>query len=40
VSRGEAFLLQGGDCAESFDDFGQAPVESTFRVILQMAGRS
>ena len=37
VSRGEAFLLQGGDCAESFDEFGQDPVESTFRVILQMA---
>ena len=25
VSRGEAFLLQGGDCAESFDEFGQEP---------------
>ncbi|TFY97096.1 class II 3-deoxy-7-phosphoheptulonate synthase [Ramlibacter humi] len=37
VSRGEAFLLQGGDCAESFDEIGQAPVEATFRVILQMA---
>ncbi|RYF83370.1 MAG: 3-deoxy-7-phosphoheptulonate synthase class II [Comamonadaceae bacterium] len=37
VSRGEAFLLQGGDCAESFEDLGQASVESTFRVILQMA---
>jgi len=37
VSRGEAFLLQGGDCAESFDEPGQEPVESTFRVILQMA---
>jgi 3-deoxy-7-phosphoheptulonate synthase len=37
VSRGEAFLLQGGDCAESFDVVGQEPVESTFRVILQMA---
>ena len=37
VARGEAFLLQGGDCAESFDDLGQATVESTFRVILQMA---
>jgi len=37
VARGEAFLLQGGDCAESFDDFGQEAVESTFRVILQMA---
>ncbi|WP_218135271.1 3-deoxy-7-phosphoheptulonate synthase [Variovorax sp. YR216] len=28
VSRGEAFLLQGGDCAESFDELGQVPVES------------
>ncbi|MDM0026729.1 class II 3-deoxy-7-phosphoheptulonate synthase [Variovorax saccharolyticus] len=37
VSRGKSFLLQGGDCAESFDEFGQEPVESTFRVILQMA---
>ncbi|MBE7940871.1 MULTISPECIES: class II 3-deoxy-7-phosphoheptulonate synthase [Ramlibacter] len=37
VARGEAFLLQGGDCAESFDALGQASVESTFRVILQMA---
>ena len=37
VARGEAFLLQGGDCAESFDEFGQDAVESTFRVILQMA---
>ena len=37
VARGEAFLLQGGDCAESFDELGQMPVESTFRVILQMA---
>lgn len=37
VSRGQAFLLQGGDCAESFEELGQMPVESTFRVILQMA---
>jgi 3-deoxy-7-phosphoheptulonate synthase len=37
VARGEAFLLQGGDCAESFEEFGHEPVESTFRVILQMA---
>ncbi|MDP9607506.1 UNVERIFIED_ORG: 3-deoxy-7-phosphoheptulonate synthase [Variovorax paradoxus] len=37
VARGEAFLLQGGDCAESFSELGQMPVESTFRVILQMA---
>jgi 3-deoxy-7-phosphoheptulonate synthase len=37
VARGEAFLLQGGDCAESFDEFGHEAVESTFRVLLQMA---
>ena len=37
VSRRQAFLPQGGDCAESFSEFGQAPVASTFRVILQIA---
>ncbi len=37
VSRGEAFLLQGGDCAESFDQFGAATVRDTFKVLLQMA---
>ena len=37
VARGEAFLLQGGDCAESFDDLGEAAVRETFRVLLQMA---
>ncbi len=37
VARGEAFLLQGGDCAESFDDLGADTVRDTFRVILQMA---
>jgi 3-deoxy-7-phosphoheptulonate synthase len=37
VSRGEAFLLQGGDCAESFDQFGAANVRDTFKVLLQMA---
>ena len=37
VARGEAFLLQGGDCAESFDDLGSDTVRDTFRVILQMA---
>lgn len=37
VARGEAFLLQGGDCAESFDDLSESTVEATFRVILQMA---
>jgi 3-deoxy-7-phosphoheptulonate synthase len=37
VARGEAFLLQGGDCAESFDDLGSDTVRDSFRVILQMA---
>ena len=37
VARGEAFLLQGGDCAESFEDLGADTVRDTFRVILQMA---
>ena len=37
VARGEAFLLRGGDCAESFDDLGSDTVRDTFRVILQMA---
>ena len=37
VSRGEAFLLQGGDCAESFDQFGAGQVRDFFKVMLQMA---
>lgn len=37
VAGGEAFLLQGGDCAESFEDLGADTVRDTFRVILQMA---
>ncbi len=37
VSRGEAFLLQGGDCAESFEQFGAGSVRDTFKVLLQMA---
>jgi 3-deoxy-7-phosphoheptulonate synthase len=37
VSRGEAFLLQGGDCAESFAEFGADNIRDTFRVLLQMA---
>lgn len=34
---GRAFLLQGGDCAESFKEFTSANIRDTFRVILQMA---
>ncbi len=37
VSRGEAFLLQGGDCAESFAEFGADGIRDTFKVLLQMA---
>ena len=37
VSRGEAFLLQGGDCAESFEEFSADNIRDTFKVMLQMA---
>ena len=37
VASGQAFLLQGGDCAESFKEFSAANVRDTFRVLLQMA---
>ena len=37
VTRGEAFLLQGGDCAESFKEFHPNNIRDTFRVLLQMA---
>lgn len=37
VSQGRAFLLQGGDCAESFAEFHPDAIRDTFRVLLQMA---
>ncbi|MEM8914643.1 MAG: 3-deoxy-7-phosphoheptulonate synthase class II [Pseudomonadota bacterium] len=37
VAEGEAFLLQGGDCAESFAEFHPDKIRDTFRVLLQMA---
>ncbi|MEL6420579.1 MAG: 3-deoxy-7-phosphoheptulonate synthase, partial [Pseudomonadota bacterium] len=37
ASRGEAFLLQGGDCAESFEQFSADMIRDTFKVMLQMA---
>ena len=37
VSRGDAFLLQGGDCAESFAEFAADGIRDTFKVMLQMA---
>src|SRR5256885_13064988 len=37
VGEGKAFLLQGGDCAESFAEFHPDNIRDTFRVLLQMA---
>jgi 3-deoxy-7-phosphoheptulonate synthase len=37
VTEGNAFLLQGGDCAESFADFNTLNIQDTCKVILQMA---
>ena len=37
VANGNAFLLQGGDCAESFSDFNPNNIRDSFKVILQMA---
>ena len=37
ASKGEAFLLQGGDCAESFEQFSADSIRDTFKVMLQMA---
>ncbi len=36
AGRGEAFLLQGGDCAESFADFNAATIKNLFKLMLQM----
>ena len=37
VANGKAFLLQGGDCAESFAEFSANNIRDSFKVILQMA---
>lgn len=37
VAEGNAFLLQGGDCAESFKEFHPNNIRDTFKVMLQMA---
>ena len=36
AGRGEAFLLQGGDCAESFSDFNAKSIKNLFKLMLQM----
>ena len=37
VAAGKAFLMQGGDCAESFAEFHADNIRDTFKVLLQMA---
>src|ERR1700761_8866709 len=37
AAEGKAFLLQGGDCAESFKEFRADNIRDTFRLLLQMA---
>lgn len=37
ASLGQGFVLMGGDCAESFDEFSVNHIRDTFRVLLQMA---
>ncbi|MCC2616072.1 3-deoxy-7-phosphoheptulonate synthase class II [Aestuariibacter halophilus] len=37
VAEGNGFLLQGGDCAESFSEFNAPKIRDTFKVLLQMA---
>jgi len=37
VAEGRAFLLQGGDCAESFKEFHPNTIRDTFRILLQMS---
>ena len=37
AGRGEAFVMQGGDCAEAFDQFSADAIRDTFKVMLQMA---
>ena len=37
AQRGERFLLQGGDCAESFDDCTGEPIANKLKILLQMS---
>jgi len=37
VAQGKAFLLQGGDCAESFSEFHADNIRDTFKALMQMA---
>lgn len=37
AAQGKAFLLQGGDCAERFEDCARAPIEAKLKILLQMS---
>jgi 3-deoxy-7-phosphoheptulonate synthase len=37
AARGDAFVLQGGDCAESFDDCRSDPIAGKLKILLQMS---
>ncbi len=37
ASRGDAFVLQGGDCAESFDDCASEPIAAKLKILMQMS---
>ncbi|MBL4589641.1 MAG: 3-deoxy-7-phosphoheptulonate synthase class II [Alphaproteobacteria bacterium] len=37
VANGKSFILQGGDCAESFAEFSASKIKNTFKVLLQMS---
>ena len=37
VQKGEAFYLQGGDCAESFNELNPNTIRDTFKLLLQMS---
>ena len=37
AARGETFVLQGGDCAESFDDCRPEPITAKLKILLQMS---
>ena len=37
AARGEAFLLQGGDCAERFQDCSRLSIENKLKILLQMS---
>ncbi|PJE79442.1 Phospho-2-dehydro-3-deoxyheptonate aldolase [invertebrate metagenome] len=37
ATQGKAFLLQGGDCAESFMEFSSGNIRNTFKILMQMA---